>query len=83
MRVAVTKIGNDRTVRLPERIVAQCGIGDEVELEVVEGRVVLSAPPHPRAGWAEAFRAMPAAGDDAPLLAEDSRNDFDATEWRW
>ena len=83
MRVTVENLGQDRAVRLPARIVAECGIGDVVDIEVVEGRVVLSAAPAPRAGWADAFAAMAVSGDDAPLLAEDAPNDFDAREWRW
>ena len=36
----------------------------------------------PRAGWAEAFRAMAEAGDDK-LLDEPTPTKFDEEEWEW
>jgi hypothetical protein len=44
--------------------------------------VVVQATRRPRAGWAEAARAMAAAGHD-DLLDEPSATRFDQAEWEW
>jgi hypothetical protein len=33
--------------------------------------------------WDEAFEAMAAQGDDAPLFPEELEHSFDWTEWKW
>jgi hypothetical protein len=44
--------------------------------------LVVQTTRRPRAGWAEAARAMSAAGHD-DLLDEPSATGFDHTEWEW
>jgi antitoxin MazE len=85
MKVKLVAIGNSRGVRLPKTVIEQCGFGDEVELEVARGRVVLRPRDNPRAGWDAAFKRMHEAGDDR-LLDEDvaSRlSEWDQKEWKW
>lgn len=80
MKVNLVAVGNSRGVRLPKAIIEQCGFGDAVELTVEDGRVVLSRPATPRAGWADAF----AGGEEAaPLLPDDAAAEWDEAEWRW
>ena len=55
---------------------------EDVELEVVDNRLVISSPDRPRAGWEAAFRAMAAAGDD-PLVDAPTPTTFDRSEWEW
>lgn len=43
----------------------------------------MNAARSPRQGWEESFRAMAAAGDDAPLWPDDLANEWDETEWEW
>ena len=82
MRTALVAVGNSKGVRLPKPILEQAGIVDEVDLEVRDGEIVLRSARVPRAGWAEAFAAMSAAGDD-DLLDRDLPTQWDASEWRW
>lgn len=65
MKVAIVPIGNSRGVRLPKAVLEQVGLGEEAELSVENGRIVL-APAAPRRGWVEAFAASP-----TQLTAED------------
>jgi hypothetical protein len=47
------------------------------------GRAIVITPATaPRDGWADAFRRMAEAGDDA-LLDETPPTDFDRDQWRW
>jgi antitoxin MazE len=81
LRVSLTRIGNSRGIRIPKPLIAQCGLGDQVELRVTaEGLVI--APHRPmRCGWKNAF------SQDRPsevLLLEDlPPNKFDREEWEW
>ena len=67
MQTAIKKIGNSSGIVLPKAILAHLRVaaGDVIELDLEEGRVVISpALRHPREGWAAAAAALAEAGDD-------------------
>jgi antitoxin MazE len=80
MRSRIAPIGNSRGIRLPESILEQAGLADEVEILAEPGRIIIEAAPRPRRGWADAARAMAEAGDDA-LMDEPTPTSFDTEEW--
>lgn len=82
MRTKLVRIGNSRGVRLPKALLDQCQFGELVEIEVEQGRLVITPVSHPRAGWEDAFQAMAAKGDDA-LLDEGNlpATAWDESEW--
>ena len=81
MKIDIVRIGNSRGVRLPKAVLEQCGFGDEADLRVEGGVVVLAPVTHPRAGWAEAFAAGP---DDGELDSDWLNADLgDGEEWEW
>ena len=82
MKARIVRIGNSRGVRIPKPLLEQAGLGEEVELRVEGAAIVIERAGRPRAGWAEAFRAMRAAGDDT-LLDEPTPTRFDEEEWEW
>ncbi|MFZ3214041.1 MAG: AbrB/MazE/SpoVT family DNA-binding domain-containing protein [Terriglobales bacterium] len=83
MRTELVRIGNSRGIRIPKPLIAQCGLGDRVELRVENDRVVISRERQPRQGWEEAFRAAGLAAHDELLLETAGPNEFDRKEWRW
>ena len=81
LRVALTRIGNSRGIRIPKPLIAQCGLGDQVELRVTaEGLII--APHRPlRFGWKNAFaQDHPSEG---LLLKDLPPTKFDREEWKW
>ncbi len=84
MKTNIVRIGNSKGIRLPKPILEQCGLEDEVELEVEGNRLVVRSAHAPRSGWDQAFAAMAKKGDDT-LLDQDTRlaTEWDETEWRW
>ena len=64
VKTHVIKIGNSRGIRIPKLLLAQTGIGAEVELELQGDTIIMRVPQHPRAGWDAAFAEMAVAGDD-------------------
>lgn len=85
MKMQLIKIGNSRGVRLPKSVIEQVGLEDGIELEVRSNEVAIRpAKRKPRAGWAESFKAMAEAGDDALIDGPlPSLTKFDEEEWEW
>ena len=86
MKIDIIKIGNSKGIRLPKAVLEQCGFGDQVELEVRAGEVVLRvARRHPRDGWEDAFQSAADNPEPESALGRflDLANEFDETEWTW
>ena len=81
MKTRIVRIGNSRGVRLPKPLIEQAGLGEEVELRVQEGAIVIQATVQPRAGWAEAARRLAEA--EAGQLDDVISTRFDRTDWQW
>jgi antitoxin MazE len=82
IRTRIVKIGNSQGIRIPKLLLEQSGIGEEVEIVLEDGDLVLRAAPQLRQGWAEAFATMAAQGDDR-LLDESTPTAWDDLEWDW
>ena len=82
MKTRLVNMGNSRGVRLPKPLIEQVGLGDEVELRVVNGAILVAPANPPRAGWAAAAARLSLAGPDG-LLDPERPTRFDEEEWRW
>jgi len=83
MKARLVRIGNSRGVRLPKAVIDQCGLGDEVELTVDQGAVVISAVRQPREGWSAAFAEASGGRKDPAALPDHLDADWDDREWTW
>jgi len=79
----IIRIGNSQGIRIPKFILEQSHIGQDVELEVREGEIVIRPARRARSGWDEAFRTMADLGDDALLDTDQSLSSWDEEEWEW
>lgn len=75
MRAKLVQIGNSRGVRLPKAMIEEAGLGDELEISVRKGEIVIARVKGVREGWAEAFKHM--AKHEQHMLDEIDA-DFDA-----
>ena len=82
MKARIVRIGNSRGLRIPKPVIEQIGLGDDVEMVVREGALIITPLGRPRAGWSEAFRVMAERGDDR-LLDEPRPTAWDEDEWQW
>jgi antitoxin MazE len=85
-RQRIVRIGNSRGIRLPSSVLAETHLaeGDEVDLSVESGRIVLRPVRRPRAGWAEQFAEMAKQGDDRLLDGDQlTATVWDKTDWEW
>ena len=84
MKTRIIRIGNSQGIRIPKLYLQQTGLGEEVNLEVLDKEIIIRPSQHPRQGWAEAFQAMAKHKDDQ-LLDKEAVNQsaWDETEWQW
>ncbi len=82
IRTQVVKIGNSRGIRIPKLFIDQTRLGNEVEIAVQRGTIVIRPVSRPRSGWAEQFPAMAKYGDDQ-LLDKPIPTKWDRNEWVW
>lgn len=82
MKASIIRIGNSQGIRIPKPILEQCGFKHEVELEVLNKKIILRSQTTPRANWEEAFVAMAANGDDN-LLDSTLKTQWEKEEWEW
>lgn len=82
MKTKIIRIGNSRGIRIPKPVLEQAGLHDEVELEIEEGGLRITAAARVRNGWSEAAQLMSRRGEDG-LLEMETQTDFDVAEWTW
>ena len=82
VRTQVIKIGNSRGIRIPKLFIDQAKLGNEVEIAIQRGTLVIRPLSLPRSGWAEQFRAMAERRDDK-LLDNPAPTKWERSEWVW
>lgn len=83
MRVQIIKIGNSKGLRIPKAVLEQVNFGEEAELEIQDGLLILRNPAQTsRAHWDEAFKAMRSNNDDI-LLDDLHESEWDRKDWQW
>lgn len=83
MKTTLVPIGNSRGVRIPKPFIEQCGLGEEVEMDVADGMILIHSPRRPRSGWAAEFERMAKQGDDKLLDPVPLPTQWDREEWQW
>ena len=83
-KTRIVKIGNSQGIRIPKPLLHQAELGEEVELEVQDGQIVVRPAQVPRRGWDEQFAKMAGRGDDRLLDSEIvGLTSWDTDEWEW
>jgi antitoxin MazE len=82
MRSALQRVGNSQGVIIPKPLLSQVGLVRDVEIDVENDAIVIRKPKgHVREGWADASRALAAAGDDALVWPEFGNDDDEKLTW--
>ncbi|TGK08865.1 AbrB/MazE/SpoVT family DNA-binding domain-containing protein [Leptospira fletcheri] len=82
MRASVIQIGNSKGIRIPKAILEECQIGEEVELKIDKGKImIIPVKSKPRDGWEKRFKEMSSNNEDK-LLVPDSL-DLSGKDWEW
>ena len=80
MKSNLIKIGNSKGVRITSNIIKECELGNEIEIKVVDKKVIIEAIKEPRLNWDTSFEKMHKNNED--ILISKSSNDFDK-DWEW
>ena len=83
MKTSLIAIGNSRGIRIPKPLIEQCGLQNEVELDVRDNAIIIRSINPSRLGWDEAFAQMNRLADDAMLLDDSKASKWDTEEWEW
>lgn len=84
MRANIIRIGNSQGIRLPKVILEQSRLGNEVDLEVEDEKIIIRRASYPRENWENQFRLMAECGDDKILdTALPTSSRWDEDEWVW
>jgi antitoxin MazE len=55
MKTKIIQIGNSQGIRISKTIIEQCGFANSVEMEIVDGSLVLTPTKQVREGWEKSF----------------------------
>lgn len=80
MKSNLIKIGNSKGIRITSNIIKECELGSEVEIKVVDKRIIIEAVKEPRSGWSNSFEEMHKNNED--ILPIENGNSFDK-DWEW
>lgn len=81
MLITLRKMGNSQGLILPKSVIRQLELGDSLEMQVADGKVILSKPAAVRIGWAEAAAEIAACETpDEDWLAPANESDG---AWQW
>ena len=83
IKTRIVRIGNSQGIRIPKLLLDQTDIGNEVELEVQEGRIVIRSLKSSRYDWEEQFKIMAEQGDDYLLDEAVQLTSWDEEDWEW
>lgn len=82
MKIIIRPLGNSQGVLIPKAILSQVSMGDEAEMTVEKGAIVLRpVRAAPRAGWEAASRRLREAGDDGLTWPEFGNADDAELQW--
>lgn len=84
IKTHIVKIGNSQGIRIPKPLLDQTELGEDIEIEVHGGQLVVRPVRGPRQGWDTKFAEMASRGDDKLLDSEIiSLTSWDNDEWEW
>ena len=83
IKTKIVRIGNSQGIRIPKLLLDQTDLGNEVELELQENRIVIRSSKSSRHGWEEQFKMMAKQGDDRLLDEVVQFSSWDEEDWEW
>lgn len=81
MKTKLVKVGNSKGIRIPNSILKQCSIDENIELEVINKSIIIKSLKTPRFGWDEQMKKMNELGEDNLFISDDI--DIEMDDWEW
>jgi antitoxin MazE len=86
MRIKIVNIGSSKGIIIPNSILNECGIRNEVEIHVSDKKLIITPINAPRVGWKKKFeRQTKNKVENDKILKdfENLNNKWDENEWKW
>ena len=80
MKSSLIKIGNSKGIRINSSILKECELEGEVEIKVVDKKIIIEAVKEPRADWNKSFKDIHENNEDNLLISDGNAFDKD---WEW
>jgi antitoxin MazE len=80
MKTNLIKIGNSKGIRINSNTIKECELSSEVEINVVDKKIIIEAVKEPRANWNKSFKKMHKNKEDVLLISDNNAFDKD---WEW
>jgi len=84
METKLVKIGNSFGIRIPKSLIQQYELSADIEIDPIEGGILIKSKKKARAGWKEQLEKAVQEGQkpDGELL-EGFTDEFTEQEWQW
>jgi len=83
MKADIIQIGNSHGVRIPKKVLEECGLRGVVDMNIKSGKLIIAPLKDVRSGWDAAFKKMSQAEDDVLILDDHPLSQWDEQEWTW
>jgi antitoxin MazE len=86
--VKIIQIGNSKGIRIPKQVLEEFDLDEnsEIELDTLNGSIVLKPKNYPRNNWISQFQESQAIYKKPDLVDDEFielSNEFDEQEWTW
>lgn len=82
METNIINVGNSKGIIIPAKLLKMIGLENIVNVEIEEGKLVISPAHKPREGWDEMLRNEIEKNGEAKTLAPDFFED-ENDDWTW
>jgi len=82
MLVNLIKIGDSQGIKIPESILKECNINNNIELEIKNHTIFLKSV-KPRSNWDKQFIKMNASDDKKILIDDKIDLEIEGENWEW
>jgi antitoxin MazE len=83
METNIITIGNSKGIIIPSKLLKMAGFENSVNLEIDEGKLVISPSKKVREGWAELIKSEIEANGQPNALIPDFFDDELENDWQW
>lgn len=83
MEANVINVGNSKGIIIPAKLLKMIGLGNIVNVDIEEGKLIISPANKPREGWADMIKEEIEKNGQAKSLMPDFFEDENNDDWTW
>lgn len=83
METNIINVGNSKGIIIPAKFLKMMGLSNVVNVEIDQGKLVISPATKPRQGWAEMFEQEISKNGQSKTYLPDVFEDENTDDWTW